>query len=670
MTPGQQFRARIGFETLQAEVTYHVVAEDAFNSRVILASFGERAGAIGTHVLSLKRFRDAVAKGLVRLCEPDKIQRLPPWLQNRTDDCLNYSPSLHGGDESELSDDSIISARLDHVLAALDLATTIFAECNFLRALNRLARSRGQHETRFRCWVITYLAFGGNRWTLLPPTLGRGKYDRTAPHPSGKRKGRPDHRGPSFGYDVTPAMQDLMVKGFRKHAGQGKTLTDVYADSIVEPFGCRWVENERQETSIFHPKGDPFPSRGQFDYWVVKLLGHEVVWSTLLGEQGYRTRYKTPEGAYSEGLVDLMEMVYADASTSSEHPRSHHDNEPLPRLQIVKNVDGLSGKIVGVGIAVGGERSALYNQANAIMALPKSLLGELLGIPIRDEDWPVCHMGRAYTTDQGAGSTDNVRDRMCAEGYKGSPNMTPPYTPQSNSPVEATHNRSAPKSGSPTYPVSRKTPIEMAADVVRDIMSKNRAKCVASRLTPAQAAAGIVSPIQLWNDYAVRGRQAGVVMHTNDVITKWVPMVKFTIKQGQLTRLSVIYRSDVLQATPYFKEIFRHEGAELDGWAFDISNRIEWVKVGRDLIKVSPISGVRTRESERAMSAPEMVQHDEAIRAARTRAPQLRSAENVRLRVESLDHTGKKYKSPVQRKGRAKVRTPAHKRQVAALNNS
>jgi hypothetical protein len=210
----------------------------------------------------------------------------------------------------------------------------------------------------------------------------------------------------------------------------------------------------------------------------------------------------------------------------------------------------------------------------------------------------------------------------------------------------------------------------MAADVAREIQAKNRSKGVASRLTPAQAAADISSPIQLWKYLAARGRQAGFVMHPNDVITKYVPEVKFTIKQGQLTRLSVIYRSDELQETAYFQEIFRHEGAELAGWAFDISNRIEWVRVGRQLIKVSPISGVRTREAERVLSAPELLQHDEAIRAARTRAPQLRRAEDVRLRVESLDHTGKKYKNPVQRKGRAKVRTPAHKRQVAAINNS
>jgi len=670
MTPGQQYEARIGFETLQAQVTHHVVAEDSFNSRVILASFGELAGSIAIHVLGLSRFRDAVAEKLIRLCAADQIQRLPPWLKNRADDCLNFSPSLYGADEGGLSDDSIVSDRHGHVLAAVNIATSIFAERDFLRALNRLARSRGLNETRFRTWVITYLAFGGNRWTLLPPTSRRGKYNRTPLVPSGKRKGRHDHRGPGYGYDVTPDMQTLMRSGFIKHARMGKWLTDVYADTQVHEFGCKWVENDRHETSVIHPEGHPFPTYGQFKYWVIKLLGHEVVWSTLLGQQGYRTRFKVPKGAYSEGLVDLMEMVYADATSSDEHPRSHLTSEPLPRLKIVKIIDGISGMTAGVGITVGGENTSLYNQANAVMALPKSVLGRLLGITIRDEEWPVAHLPRAYTTDQGAGSTDDVRDRMRADGYQGSPNMTPPYTPQSNAPAEASNNATAPTSGAPTFPVSSKTPVEMAVDVVREIMATNRSKCVASRLTPIQAGAGITNPIQLWNDYANRGRQAGYVMHPHDVITKWVPQVKFIIMQGQLTRLGVIYRSDVLQDTPYFRKVFRHEGAELEGWAFDISNRIEWVRVGRELIEVSPISGVRTRESERGLSAPELLQQDEALGAVRARAPQLRRAEDVRVRCESLEHSGKKYKSPALRKGRPKIRTPAHKRQVAALNNS
>jgi hypothetical protein len=321
-------------------------------------------------------------------------------------------------------------------------------------------------------------------------------------------------------------------------------------------------------------------------------------------------------------------------------------------------------------MAVGGERTSLYNQAAAIMALPKSLLGELLGITILDEDWPVNHLPRASTTDQGAGSTNIVRQLMTAEGYSTSPNMTPAYTPQSNSPVEGTHNATAPTSGAPTYSVSRKTPVEMAVDVVFEVMAQNRSKCVASRLTPKQAGAGIVNPIQLWKDYATRGRQAGYVMHPTDIITRYVPNVKFVIRQGQLTRLSVIYRSDELQDTQFFREIFLHEGVELDGWAFDISNRIEWVRVGRELLKVSPISGVRTRESERVLSAPELLMHDEAVRTAKTRAAQLRRAEDVRLRQDSLEHSGKKSKNPTQRKGRANIRTPAHKRQVAALNNS
>jgi hypothetical protein len=670
MTPGQQYVAKIGFETLKAKTTYHLIAVDKGNSRVILADFGPKLNQYGLNFLSLKRFTSALENRLISICTQSECNRLPPWLSNREKECLNFSESLFDSDDSSESEYSRVESRLNDVLTAVDDADHIFSSLNFEWRLNQIARACKRNEPRYRAWVITYLAFGRNRWALLPPTKGRGKYDRTKPGPAGVRRGRPSRNGSAHGYDVTEDMKSKIIAGFLKYATEEKHLKDVCADTQTYTFGCQYKTNDKSETSIYHPLGEPFPTRGQIRYWVIKILGHETVYKTLLGDQLYRTKYPKPIGKYSEGMTDLMEMVYADASTSGEHPRSPLDNAPLDKLKVVKCHCGTSALGVGIAFGIGSERGSLYNQANASMALPKSLYCLLFGIVIDDEEWPVAHIPRALTTDQGPGSTKLVRNSSEGDGYKTSPNMTPAYTPQSNSPAEGNNKCEPETSGAPTFAVSRKTPTEMAADMVREMMASNRSKGVKRRLTPEQTEAGIASPIQLWNDYASKGRQAGITKHITDVITQYVPKVTFKITEGFLTRCGIIYRSDELSETDLFREIYNHEGAILEGWAFDISNRIEWVRVGKEIIMVSPISNVRTRENERILSAPDLLRHDDAIKAGATKAANMREAEEVRLRIESLEESGKKYKSPTRLKGRAKVRTPYKKKQASALNNS
>lgn len=669
MTPGQQIVARIGFETLTAKTIYHVIADDQLNGRTILASFGEKLNQYQLRILKTSHIRKALEDNLVRHCTADETRRLPPWLSNRENDCLNYSEKLFEGNNGHKSEYEGVEERLKDVLEAIDDEEKIFSKANFSYEINKIARRLKRNEPRYRAWVITYLAFGRNRWALLAPTKNRGQYNRLQPSQTGTRRGRPSNDGKNHGYDVTESLKEKIILGFQKYAKSRKYLSDIHSDTLAYDIGCLNYENEKKQTVIYHPYGEPFPTYGQFRYWVIKIFGDEAVWSKLRGNQEFRNKHQAPKGRYSEGVYDLMEIVYIDASTSPEHPKSHFDDSALPKLVCAKAVDPASGMITGIAFGLSTERASLYKQAMASTAMPKQIYGMLFNIEITQDDWPVQHLPRSHHTDQGPGSTNSFRNAMSSEGYKSSPNMSPAYTPQSNAVVEANNPQEATASGAPIHKVSKKTAIELATDMVREVMAKNRSKSVTSRMTPTQTVGEICSPIQLWKHYEELGRQAGVRMNIADVVTNYLPRVTFIIREGYLTRNSIVYRSPELENTKLFKNIKKHNGVELDGWAFDISNRIEWVRVDKQIIMVSPVTNVRTRSMEEVLCAPDQARYGKAKKAADTKSKNLRSAEKVRLRNESLEQSGKKYNNPTHVKGRAKIRSPNKKKQASALNN-
>ena len=248
--------------------------------------------------------------------------------------------------------------------------------------------------------------------------------------------------------------------------------------------------------------------------------------------------------------------------------------------------------------------------------------------------------------------------------------MTPAYTPQSNSPIEATHDRSTKASGSPTHKVSNQTALEMARHMTMSIIAKNRSRSVVDRLTPEQQGLGIVSSQELWMHYASKGRIAGISMKPEEVIMQYLPKVTFVIKKGRLTRNGVVYRSEDFSATQLAKNIRKYDGFELTGYAFDISNRVEWVLVQERLIKMAAICNVREHEDARIMNVVEMEVHDQLDKKNRAMSSYVRRAEGVRLRMEAKEKTGKAFMQSSTKKGRAKAKTVAARQEMAAMRHA
>jgi len=681
MSQGLQLVAPLGFRQLVAGRRYFLLHRDHRNARVVLAHFEEKNRTAHLTYLEPERYGYGKSEGLIQVVGPSDIARLPPWLSDRAGEPFDDSPKVHSKElaEGSLPEWHLVAEREEAIQEAADNYETIFSEMDPLAELNRLARLKGKQEGRFRRWIITYLAFGKNRWVLLPASGGRGKYDREVLAEEGRKTGRTGRDGPGHGCGTTAASKELMKSGFKSRAKKGMTLADVHADVLVDFYKVKCDQiGDRTEIVQLDPHLPFPPTYGQFRHWVIKLLTHEVVWTTLLGDQLYRSRFAAPVGSYAETLRDLLERVMSDAAAGAELPKSYLRDGPSLPLYQVESVDVLSGLGIGIAFGVGSERESLYAQCAASIALPKSLLGRVFNLEISDDEYPVSGMmPLASQTDQGKGAAKRLVELNKKFGV--SPERSSSYTPQSQGPVEAGHaNRETPTGGAPTHKVSSLTAFEMARDRLREFMGRNRSKSILNRLVPELVAMGIQTPIELWKHFLSEGRITGTPVKPVDVITSYLPHVTFEMSGGHLTHDGVVYRparvigdTDRVLSRQEIAEISREMGLQKSkqfrGYRFEISNLVEWVVIGRRLIEVHAIPRSAEHLPRTAMTAAESAKHAQLARDNAATSKELQTAERVRKRVDAIGQTGKKFMQTTVKSGRPRARTAAAKAEAAAL---
>lgn len=655
MTPGTQIRSPLGFATLEKMTRYHVIyADERIHQRLVLAHFKAKPRKSYLTFLSIADYQRGRSHGLIKMLAGDEGARFPAWLEDRAEEVFDDT------DDTPLDDQKVIKGRLNRVLVAAYDFQRIFSLLDPLPALRKLARECGTNEPNYVRDALAFFAFDQDPNVLRPPKSGRGKYPREQITAAGRRIGRPSHKGPGYGCDVTGAMKVLMQQGWERFARRKLELKQVYVKTLVHVFGCSYKKVGKR-TEIIHPLGHTFPKYGQFRYWMLEIYGHETVWSTLLGHIEYRKRFPKTKGSYHEGSRDLLEKLYSDATTFEQLPKSLiGDGQNLPLIE-VPEYDALTGMVVGIAWGVGSESSSLYRQARAVTALRKSLVGEVLGMHIDDADFPVSgFLPRTSQTDNGAGAAKKIAEINKRFGI--SPDLTPSYNPQTNAPVEQSHQRSMKVAGAPLYEVSKLTAVGMAKQAMLRIMGENRSRDISARLTPELRNLGIKTALELWTYLRAEERIQGQPVTDEQVILEYLPEVTFQIREGQLTRHGVIYRSEDFFATNVAQHIWKHEGRKFNGRAFDISNRVEWVVVDKRLIKVMAVPAIQEHEAYFVMGAHEMKAHGRAVLDARSTAKELNHAERVRLELDSMEETGHTYMASTLKSGRPKSRSSRRSR--------
>lgn len=329
---GEQFHAPNGHGPLQKDRVYHWLGHHgAHKEKVLLVFFDEKPGAYLTSI-SRAFFEDAIETAV--LLPVPKASTLPPWLKLLEGRDLTVLQKRRGDAQSTYR--QMVDKRLSQIQPLIDRAREILSLDAPDKEVNRFARTTvpALNEERARVWFFSYLAFGRDKWVLLPSFVNIGHWDRQQEH-SGKKFGRPSlSKGKLSGHAMTDLMRDTVLEAYEQYRGLGVFMTTIYAEAMRKKFGCkvRTIDGKwgAKRKEFFHPSGGPFPSFWQFYRAVRTKFGLEAIQISCYGVTRVRTKNSASKGKFSQEVANLLERIEGDAYYVAEVPKGLIDGEPMP----------------------------------------------------------------------------------------------------------------------------------------------------------------------------------------------------------------------------------------------------------------------------------------------------------------------------------------------------
>lgn len=684
MSTGFQVLSPLGYAGLRPGKPYMLLRNDPVLQRAVLVTFedvdpkAKKPGHRNAHLKILSRamyeaglvaHREGVEPAILPVKKPST---LPPWLSSLEGVCFDaddkWTEKKTQNRTRKTSPLEEVERRIQIITPALKRKNEILSSDDPERLLNQIARKcdSPQNETRFRMWFFAYVAFGYNRWSLLPPRADWGKWARLdakyAESELGRKSTTPESR---FDARTTQDMIDGIVKGFKRYARGCPTMADTWAKTVRLIFRGK-VARENGKYRIVS-KGKGAPNFDRFYYYVHRELGQEEVRRILYGETRINYEEAARVGPTWADMVNVGQRINIDASHIEEHPRSYIGNYPLGKLCITKIVDGLCGVILGIGFSLGSETERGYRYALFCAAISKAKFGEIIGWFILDEDWPCIGLPENTLSDNGPGSTKKVRE--AAQETNGGSTATPSHDPKINAPVEAKNPRKKKPMGPPTYKVSKHTPIDLIRRETAMIMQKNRSDDVRDR-TPAPAAmqAEVTCPIELYRYYVSLHRTSLRQISFETAVRTYLDSVEFEVDGGRLTFQGQEYYSEQSVLSGLAKFIRKRDGLKLTAYVMQLVTRYAWVEFQGQLVEVRTVID--------GQEAYLSVEERQAVEKKKSKLNSKRDQNKKMGKVADQEAfkaaTGKEWHSSTVRKGTFKLSEMAKEemRRLNSLSNS
>ena len=669
---GTQISAPNGWRSILKGITYHFLKSDANSDRVILALFGyspSQKNAAIANLIFVPRlaFEEAATEGLI--IQNDEQSTLPPWLHELSGLDLSQI-DLNRMDAAILHKDRVM-ARLSLIKDAVSNIDAILSSKRPQAAITKFASQcrPKQNASRFRLWLLTFICFGMDEWSLLPPFHRSGKWKRESfPH---KKFGAPSLAfGKDYGHGRSAEMIKTCVDSYHKHATLGKTMSRIYSEAMSSEFKCRVSKLPSGQKIFLQPHGKPFPTYRQFTYIVHKEIGRENVQKALYGHARYRVKIARSKGRYSEEIANLMERVEVDAYYVSEVPKSYVEGKPSEPLCVVTARDVLTGYIVGIGFCLGKEKSAAYRMMLYCMAVPKEFFLSLWGIQYKEGDWTSIGLPGHITADRGPGSRqrliEDVESRFPIRG------MTPSWSGQSKATIESSHPRELKTEGAPTYIQSALTPVELAKREIIAAIRFNHASYVEDRIDPDGELANVIpTPAGLWEYYDSRYRNDAQPTSLENAVRTFLTPQEFTLRGDGIYLGSRRFAPAKSEDMEYLQSLLPSTDARItvNGYIMDLCLRHVWIEVQGRLIMLDAKLRIRGDEESLWMSLFDLNQWEESRRIARSAFRVHQHANQAEYQQRFEESTGKKWNAGHRKQGRKvkpnKARASSNKKDAA-----
>lgn len=612
MLIGTRLVAPKGFGALPKDVPYHFLVNSAWCERVLLVRFSgagkEKASA---QLISLRRaeFEDAILQKII--VPTEKQPMLPPWLESLEEENLALRDAQRT--KAKVLHSERIDRRLMHIANALDNKEEIFASSDVERSLNGYARQANppQNESRFRLWFFTYLCFGGNYWSLFPPSHNAGRWDRKLLAP--KKMGAPSKAyGKRYGYGMSANMATRCVTSYTNLVALGRSMKDIYEEAMRLEFGCVAIELPSGMMAYTHPQGEEFPTPRQYRYEIEKFVGTEIVQKNRYGSARHRNRLAPSKGNYSADVCNLVEKIEADGYFPAERPKGYLEGSVLEPLCVVTSRDLLSGLKVGIGFSFGAERMSAYRMMLFSMSVPKDYFCRLWGITLKPGRWPSQGLPPHFKIDRGSGSSLNLVDENARPEIR---HLVESWSGQSKATIESSHPREVNFAGEPTYVESDYTPIGLCRREIFRLIKFNHTANMSERMEIDPELA-LVPPTAhaLWNHYDARFRNSATPISIDDAVRAFLTPVRVKARKDGVHLDGRRYDSPALRQSDLLDRIARggSDTIPLQGYMMDLCIRHVWVEVGRELLLLDAQLKIREDEELLFLSFKELGQWNEA----------------------------------------------------------
>lgn len=657
MKIGTQFRATRGYCSMQAGVIYYFIRFDSKLNKALFCWFSE--GKSGWRVyltyLSSDQLDTALLSTPALIAPLEQQFTLPPWLISM--DGTNFDEIEKYRASSKQTYRDQVTMRYLHIAPLISILDTVLMSKNPMKLLAAHARqcSPPQNAHRIQLWFFAYIAHGKNIWALKKPTHNAGSWHRDSDAHKDTKFGRPClHQGSSYGYP-THKMKDQILTCYLRRCGLGKRMTDIHADSCIQDFGCRTETIKNSRFRMYHPHNAPFPSYYQFRKVVIEQFGLKTVQISLYGAE--RVKHSLPHvGAFTERLSNLLESLEVDAFRVGERAKSMYSENHMSTLCVVRGICAVSGEVVGVGFSVGSETSKAYRAMLFSMAIPKSKLGQLFGLTITDEQWPVACMTLSYLTDRGPGSKDPA---VALQEKFPMREMPPSNSGQGKALVESSQPKKTHFDGAKRHKVSGLNLIELSRREILRACKDNHTSSISKRLTPNMVShfhqhALPATPHNIWNYLSERLRTDAVQIPFDVAVRAFCDPVTFSIRDDGAWLDSRCYRSKELSESKLLQRSHNGIKVEVRGYVFPMCVRIVWIENEGQLQELEGVLRLRDEQDQLTVTFSELKLEKVMRSEIESLTRESIQAANAEYRKDFKDATGKDWDSGEMRGGSPK----------------
>ncbi|KAB0485754.1 MULTISPECIES: transposase [Pseudomonas] len=654
MITGSKLKAPEGFKGLTKDVEYYFLASDGKANRARLVFFDEKGTTASLLTFSRPEFDLALTNGDLVECGSDPT---PPWLKGISGTSVDQLEKDRV--RPTKSYDEMVNNRYLAIANLVENSEDILSSDRPESVINAHADqlSPKQVGARLRFWFFTYLVFGRSKWALMPKfdRCGKGKRVQAA---DGKILGRPPKSGLKSRFPATPEMQASIINGFIKYNDKTKSDAEIFGDVLVGEFGCVPLTTSKGKKKFYQPEGKPFPTKGQYDYYLGQVISTKAYRKARRGPSGARAKSGFI-GSFSHDLVNVNQLVEFDGYNPKGKISGLLEGSAMDSACVVRGVCGLSGAVVALGFSENKENMEAYRMALFSMAIRKVKFASLFGLTIREEEWPTYGLPQNIVFDRGPGSTMGVpiRSEAVARGemmsWLSRLELTPTHSGQSKATVESSHPRTKSDNDQPTHFHSSLNFVEMSKRHILQAIYDNHASDAEGKMTPEMLEGGFSpTPHNIYKFYSDLGYDAGTEVSFDYAVREFLTPHPAHIKRSGVYFYGRKYNSSKLIDTEVFDRIALNGQISVTAYVMTMCVRHIWIELEGVLYELDFVKPASVHPSSVDISLSDLqVLNENRLRGK----AQLREEQPAILQdrnAQFLHATGKAWDSGTRRLGR------------------